>query len=96
MKNNSIWLMVLGFVLGLALGAPLSMRLTSEAISFPAGHMTGWTMPMMYGGNMMIFGMLSMTLTSLGTLVLIGLVIALLVKAASSNASPTERSGFKP
>ena len=49
------------------------------------GYEYGWHMPMMYGGyGMMGFGMLFMWLISLASLLLIGLGIALLVKALTA------------
>ncbi len=86
MKNT--WKWVLGFALAL-----IALLIVPFAWGFflpygryeRMGYGYGWHMPMMYGGyGMMGFGMLFMWLISLASLVLIGLGIAWLVKALST------------
>jgi hypothetical protein len=94
MKNNRI--LALALVTGLVLLAamPLMQFWVRPRAGYWPAHMYGWSMPML-GGWMMWFGMLSMTLTVLGTLLLIGAAVAVIIRSSAAKSPSGEQTGFK-
>jgi hypothetical protein len=85
MKNNWKWMLGIAALVVLSL-LPFAWRSFPPYGRYPMmGQEYGWHMPMMYGGNgMMGSGMLFMWLISPGSLVLIGLGIAWLIRAVTA------------